>query len=385
MKHTLNVALIGTGFIGKQHIEAIRRIPYTHIAAVADCNESSLQKTCEDIGIAHGYTDYHEMLEKEQIDVVHNCTPSAMHYAIDKDIIACGKHVYCEKPLTLRSEESAELVRLAEEKGVATGANFNYRNNAMVREMRERVQNGEAGKPLLVHGSYLQDWLMFDTDYDWRMDPKLGGASRALSDIGSHCFDTIQFILGERIVAVNASILTVYPTRKRTEQSGTFSASGGKVIDQFHVENEDAAFVIAKFESGLQGFFNISQVCGGKKNALSVNVSGSKESLEWNQEQSDRLLIGKRQTGNEELFVGEAYLTGAVKRFATLPNGHPVGWADAFRNGIQSFYESIWDGSYKTGDPHAFKWYSDFKNAHYIMKIVEACLESGKTGTWVNV
>ena len=381
MKKTLNIALIGTGFIGKQHIEAIRRIPYTNIVAIADCNEAGLKQASEDFGITNTYTDYREMLEKEDIDVVHNCTPSAMHYAINKDIIASGRHVYCEKPLTLTAAESEELVKLAKEKGIATGANFNYRNNAMVREMRERIKNGEAGTPLAVHGSYLQDWLMFDTDYDWRMDPKLGGASRALSDIGSHCFDTMQFVLGQKITAVNASLLTVYPTRKRTEGSGTFSASGGKVIDEFQVVNEDAAFVMARFENGLQGFFNISQVCGGKKNALSVNVSGSKESLEWHQEQSDRLLIGKRETGNEELFVGAAYLTGEVKRYATLPNGHPVGWADAFRNGIQSYYESIWDGSYKNG----FKWYADFESAHHIMKIVEACMKSDKLKTWVEV
>ena len=381
MKKTLNIALIGTGFIGKQHLEAIMRIPYTKIVAVADCNEAGLKSTAEAFGIEKTYTDYREMLEKEDIDVVHNCTPSAMHYQINKDIIKSGKHVYCEKPLTLTSEESKELVELAKEYGVATGANFNYRNNAMVREMRERIQNGEVGRPLLVHGSYLQDWLMFDTDYDWRMDPKLGGNSRALSDIGSHCFDTIQFVLGDRITEVNANAIIIYPERKKTEGGGTFSASSGKVTDTYKVCNEDAAFVMARFESGIQGFFNISQVCGGKKNGLEVNVSGSKESLEWHQEQSDRLFIGKRETGNEELFVGAAYLTGEVKRFATLPNGHPVGWADAFRNGILSYYESIWDESYKSG----FKWYADFESAHYIMKIIEACLESSKVGTWVKV
>ncbi|MBS6952669.1 MAG: Gfo/Idh/MocA family oxidoreductase [Enterocloster asparagiformis] len=382
MKQYLNIAIVGTGFIGRQHIEAIRRIPYTRIVAAADSNEAMLKLVCGELGIERYYTDYREMLDREDIQVVHNCTPSNMHFEISREIMKRGIHVYCEKPLTLTSAEADELVELAGQMNVAAAANFNYRNNAMVRQMRQMIMDGQIGTPLVCHGEYLQDWLMYDTDYDWRMDPRLGGPSRALSDIGSHCFDTIQFVLGKKIVAVNASLITVYPKRKRTEQSGTFSASGGKVLGEYQVDSEDAAFVMARFEDGTQGVFNISQVCAGKKNGLMVNVSGSRASLEWHQEQSDRLHIGNRDRGNEELYVGAQYLADEVKASATLPNGHPVGWADAFRNGIASFYDSIRDNSWNRENT---LWHATFRDACYIMKIVEACLKSGREKQWVEV
>lgn len=382
MKQCLNVAVVGTGFIGRQHIEAIRRIPYTRIVAAADSNEAMLSQVCGELGIETYYTDYREMLDREQIHVVHNCTPSGMHFEICKEVMKRKIHVYCEKPLTLNSAESDELVALAADMDVAAGANFNYRNNAMVRQMRRMTEDGAIGRTLACHGEYLQDWLMYETDYDWRMNPELGGPSRALADIGSHCFDTMQFVLGRKITAVNANLVTVYPVRRRTERSGTFSASGGKILGEYKVDSEDAAFVMARFEDGTQGVFNISQVCAGKKNGLMVNVSGSKAALEWHQEQSDRLLIGRRDSGNEELYVGAQYLADDVKASATLPNGHPVGWADAFRNGIQSFYDSIWD---QTWNRSGFKWHATFQDACYIMKIVEACMESSRTQQWVEV
>ncbi|NLL76831.1 MAG: Gfo/Idh/MocA family oxidoreductase [Clostridiales bacterium] len=379
---TLKVAVIGTGFIGKQHIEAIRRIPGTEIVAVIDNNEKMARSVAEQFFISRYYKDYKELLANTDVDVIHNCTPSAMHYPISKEVIKSGKHVYCEKPLTLNSTESEELVKLAKEYKVAAGANFNYRQNAMVQEMNQRVMNGSIGRLLTVYGEYMQDWMLFDTDYDWRLDPKLGGESRAIADIGSHCFDTIQFICGKRITSVYANLTTVHTVRKKMEKTdGTFSAATGKVLEEIPIRSEDMAYIMVKFEDGMQGLFHVSQVAAGKKNAFKINVCGAASSLEWNQERPDKLWIGHRDSGNEELYVGAQYMTGEAKKYATLPNGHPVGWADALRNGIHNFYDSIQNNNYINQNQN----YVTFEDANYIMKIVEACLRSNQSQKWEDV
>jgi len=379
---TLNIGVIGTGFIGKQHIEAIRRIPGTNVCAIADRDEEMAKKTSELLCVPRYYTDYRKLIEDDSIDVIHNCTPSFMHLPISKEAILKGKHIYCEKPLALNTAQSYELLKVAEENNVATGVNFNYRHNAVVQEMREKVATGFLGKVLELCGEYLQDWLLYDTDFDWRLDPKMGGESRAVADIGSHCFDTAQFIMGQKIVSVYAHLMTMHPTRKRCEKSdGTFSSSRGRVIEEVAVSSEDAAFIIGKFEDGTSCLFNISQVCAGKKNGFNLTVSGSLKSLAWHQERCDMLEIGNRDEPNQILYADAKYLTGFAKSYAHLPAGHAAGWHDALTNGIRAYYESIWDGSYKNSSQH----YVSFEGGHQIMKLVEACLESHKTGEWVNV
>ena len=377
----INVCVIGTGFIGKQHIEAIRRIPGTFVAAVVDSNEAVAKSISESMGIPKYYSDYKEMLKDETIDIVHNCTPSALHYEINKEVIKSRKHVYCEKPLTLTAAESEELVQLAKEYNVSAAANFNYRHNAMVREMHERVHNGLTGKVLSVHGEYLQDWLLYDTDYDWRMDKTIGGESRAIADIGSHCFDTAQYVLGKKITSVYANLITAHKVRKKSKSQGTFTVNNSTEFEEVKIDSEDEAYIMVKFEDGTQGLFHVSQVCAGKKNHFALNISGEKVSLEWDQERCDKLWIGKRDSGNEELFAGPQYLTGAAAAYATLPNGHSVGWADAFRNAINSYYQGIINNTYMDEK----QGYTTFKEAWHVMKIVEACLESDKTGQWSDI
>ncbi|WMJ85615.1 Gfo/Idh/MocA family protein [Anaerocolumna sp. MB42-C2] len=378
----LRIGVIGTGFIGKQHIEAIRRIPGAEVVAVADSNGEMVKSVSEQLHIPSYYSDYTELLKKKDIDIVHNCTPSALHFEINKAVMKSGKHVYCEKPLTLNTKESEELVQLSKEKGIAAGANFNYRHNAMVQEMHERVKNNSIGEILVVHGQYLQDWLLYDTDYDWRLDPKLGGESRAVSDIGSHCFDTMQYILNKKIISVYANLITVYPIRKRTEKvGGTYSNQQGKVLEEVSIHSEDVAFIMIKFENGTQGLINLSQVGAGKKNGLSVTISGSTASLEWEQERPDKLWVGHRDSGNEEIYASSGFLTGAAKRYALLPNGHPLGWTDALKCAIQSFYEAILHDTYQEDKQN----YATFADGHYIMKLVEACLISSQHKEWVDI
>ncbi|MCD8349077.1 MAG: Gfo/Idh/MocA family oxidoreductase [Planctomycetaceae bacterium] len=377
----LKIGLVGVGFIGKQHIEAIRRIPGAEVVAVADSNPDAARAVAEQFYIPRWYGDHHELLDDPAVAVVHNCTPSSSHYQVNLDALDKKKHIYCEKPLTLTATKARELVVAARRAGVANGVNLNYRHNVMVKEMRERART-TMGKPYFAFGEYLQDWLMYDTDYDWRMNPAVGGESRAVADIGSHCFDTLQYALGKRIASVNADIINVFPVRKRCETTGeTFSGAAGRVLEEIPVPSEDAASIILRFEDGTPGLVHISQVTAGKKNGLAVTLSGAEYSLEWHQEQADRLHVGHRNGGNEEIYADAKLLTPFARPFATLPGGHAVAWHDALRNAIGVFYQAIRSESYKTGETD----YADFAAGWQMMCLVEACLESGRSRRWVDI
>lgn len=380
MKKILKAAIVGVGFIGKQHYEAIRRIPGTEVIAVVDNDEQRVKSFANEYGILHYFTDLDTLLQLEELDVIHICAPNSSHYPIAKKVLQNNIHVFCEKPLSLTAEESKDLVETAKRHNALHAVNLNYRSNLMVREMRERVLNQTIGDTLLIQAEYLQDWLMYDTDYDWHFDPAMVGPSRAIADIGSHVFDTIQFICNQKIKSVFAELITAYPMRKKREQLGeTFSQVYGEGVEEVEVVNEDGAFIIAKLEDGTKVSINISQVTGGCKNGLKVCISGSKQSLTWKQEQADRLYIGKRDTGNEMIYADAKYISENAKRFINLPGGHAVGWADAFKNSIQEFYLAIAKDAI-----HDIN-YVDFNQGHYLMKLIEACLMSNQKKNWVDV
>lgn len=373
------VGIIGTGFIGKQHIEAIGRIPGVYIKAISDMNEEQGRKVGEQFGIKEFYQDYKELLKDPEIDVIHNCTPTFMHYPISRDAILSGKHVYCEKPLTLTAAEAEELVDLAEKKSVSGAVNFNYRSNVMVHEMKARIEKGKIGTPFMIYGEYLQDWLLYDTDYDWRMNPEMGGISRAVADIGSHCFDTMEYVLGRKIISVYARLINVYPVRKKGMNSGeTFAHRNSGDYLEVSVPSEDAAFIMVEFEKGIHGFINLSQVCAGMKNGMSICVSGSEGSLKWKQERADHLWAGHRDSGNEDIYAASQFLEKESRAFASLPAGHSVGWADAFCNGIRNFYDCLDKKKCNYG-------YADLRDGLRVMKIIKACVISNKENRWVDV
>lgn len=380
--YMLKIGVVGAGFIGMQHIEAIGRVPGAKIVAIADKNIEKLEEfkllgLCESI-----YQDYREMIESEDLDIIHNCTPTNMHYEVNSLAIEHGINIYAEKPLVKNSAEGEKLLKVLEGKNLLAAVNFNYRNNLLVQEMHERVKGSDFGQILLVQGEYLQDWLMFESDYDWRMNIEIGGQSRALADIGSHLFDVLEYITSNRIVAVNAKLVKVFDKRKRYDNVGTFKqiSDGDDNYELIKVENEDGAILQVEFEGGFFGSLLVSQVSAGKKNGLMVNISGEKYALEWRQEQSDRLWVGHRDRGNEEIYAADKYVTEKAKKFATLPNGHPVGWHDALTNSIKSFYNAVREGHY--GDEQTFATFSD---ANHILKIVEACFISDQLGKWVTV
>lgn len=363
--NTLRVAVIGIGFLGVQHIEAIRRLPNTQVVAIVGRNLGKTQRQAKELGIERAFDSVEAMLTSDiEVDVIHNCTPNNLHYSINKQIIEAGIHLYAEKPFTLDADESAELVKLIKEKNVKCGINFNYRQNIIVAEMRERVKKALIGHPWFVHVEYLQDWLLYETDYDWRMNPEVGGPSRAIADIGSHCFDTIQYILDERIIQVEVKMLQKFAERKDGDQTR-------------QIKNEDGATILVTFESGLMGLIRVSQVTAGKKNDFHISIEGDNQTLEWYQERPDRLWIGNRDIGNSEIYASEQYLTDYAGKLTILPNGHSVGWHDAVTQGIRNFYRGIVEDDEEG--------YVTVDEAHYVMKLIDACLISAKESKPVKI
>ncbi len=378
MKKVINVGVVGIGFIGKQHIEAIKRIPKTRVIGIVQSDINKAEVIADAYDIDNYFDNLDELLKLEDLDVVHICTPNYLHYPMAKQIIEAGINVFCEKPLSLTSEEAQELSELSIKHNVKSAVNLNYRGNVMVKEMRERIRNKEIGDVLLGQAQYVQDWLMYDTDYDWHFNPELVGPSRAVADIGTHLFDLIQYVYDEKIVRVFCDLIIAYPQRHEREQFGeTFALEYGDVIATQDIVNEDAAFLIVELESKTKVSMDISQVTGGYKNAVELVVSGSKTSLTWNQERADKLVIGKRDEGNEVLYADPKYVSENVRNYIALPNGHAVGWADAFKNSIYSFYLSLDDDSVNE--------HVDFNEGYYLMRLVEAALKSSKEERWVIV
>jgi predicted dehydrogenase len=381
----MKVGIIGTGFIGPTHIEAVRRLGFVEVIALAESDLASAQNKAAAFGIPKAYGDYQEMLRDPEVQVVHNCTPNHLHYKINKDIIFSGKHVISEKPLAISGRESAELLKLAKERGIVHGVNFNYRQFPMMKQLAVMISNGELGKINLVHGSYLQDWLLYETDYNWRLAPDVGGKSRAVADIGSHWCDTVQYVTGKRITEVFADLATVIPVRKKAKHHvATYQSQVGDSAEyeDVPIQTEDYASVLLRFHDGTKGVFTVSQVSAGRKNRLSFELNGSKKSAFWNQEEPEKLWIGHRDRANEILLADPSLFSPEARPSIHHPGGHNEGWPDALKNMMLNFYSFIRDGKDPAKDKANF---ATFEDGHLSMCITDAIMESHETGKWVKV
>lgn len=381
----IKVGIIGTGFIGPTHIEAIRRLGFVEIAGVAETSQETAEKKAAELGIPKAFGNYRDMLSDPEIQVIHNCTPNHLHFAINKEIILAGKHVVSEKPLAMNSKESAELLALAKKQGVVHGVNFNYRQHASVQNLKVKITNGDFGKVNLVHGSYLQDWLLYETDYNWRLAPEVGGKSRAVADIGSHWCDTVQFVTGKKIVEVFADLATVIPVRKKpTSNVATFGGQSGQETEyeDVPINTEDYASVLVRFEDGSRGVFTVSQVSAGRKNRLSFEINGSKSSAYWNQEEPEKLWMGHRDKPNEILLADPALFSPESRTAIHHPGGHNEGWPDALKNMMLNYYTFIREGKNPLEDKANF---ATFEDGHISMAITDAILESHEQQKWVKV
>ena len=285
----INVGIIGSGFIGPAHIEALRRLGFVQVVALCDGSLALAQEKARALNVPHAYGSVDELLAHPDLHVVHNCTPNHLHAEVNRQILRAGKHVFSEKPLCMTPQEARELVALAEQAGVIHGVSFVYRQFAMVRQAASMMREGRIGRLFAAHGSYLQDWMLLETDYNWRVDAALGGASRAVADIGSHWCDTVQFVTGRQITEVMADLSIVWPTRKASVAGNqTFIHDERAAYEDKPVTTEDFGSVLFRFDDGSKGSFNVSQVSAGRKNRLTFEINGSEHSVAWDQEVPQR-------------------------------------------------------------------------------------------------
>lgn len=378
----IKAGIIGTGFIGPAHVEALRRLGYVEVAAVAERGDELAQRKAEDLSIPKAYGDYHQLLADPEIEVVHNCTPNHLHFEVNRDILVAGKHVVSEKPLAMNPTESRELVRLAKEAGVVHAIDFNYRYMPLVQQARLMCQaTDEVGRVLAIHGSYLQDWLHNESDWNWRLVPELSGESRAVADIGSHWCDIVQFITGLTIVRVMADLMTIHPVRKRPKVE--VETYAGKVLQPDELEDipintEDYASVLLEFDSGAHGVLTVNQCAAGRKNRLYFEIDGSNSALAWNQERPNELWVGRRDGPNYTIMKDPSLLHAEAQQYVHYPGGHNEAYPDGPKNLFRNVYGFI-AGVRPGGD------FATFVDGHREIAICEAVLKSGRAKQWVDV
>jgi predicted dehydrogenase len=378
------MGLVGAGFAGPQHIDAVRRLGFVDIVAIAASSPESGRRKAEALGVQKGYGSYQALLDDPDVQVVHNATPNYLHYEVTSAALAKGKHVVSDKPLAMSAAQAKRLVNEAKRAGVVAAVTFNYRGNPLVQQARLAIARGDIGRPHFVHGYYLQDWLLKDTDFSWRLEPEKGGASSALGDIGSHWCDLAQHVTGLRITHVLGDIATVVKQRKKPRASReAFQPGDDEGGERVDIRVEDLASVLVRFENGARGCFSVGQVCGGHKNDLVLEVCGAKASLKWEQEAQNELWVGHRDNANEVLQKDPALLDPDVRRYSHLPGGHQEAWADAFCNVMREIYRCIAEGPpHPTPSPVV----ASFEDGFRANRIVDAILESAADGgAWTRV
>lgn len=382
----IGMGIVGLGFAGGLHIDAVRRLGFVDVVGVAGSSLASAKKKADAYNIPKAYGSYDELAADPDIQVIHNTSQNNFHLPVNMAVISRGKHLICDKPLAMNSAEARQVRDAAIKAGIVHAVVFNYRGNPLVQQARVLISQGELGPIHFVQGAYLQDWLVESTDYSWRLEPEKGGASIALADIGSHWCDLAQHITGLRIEAVLADLTTVVKVRQRpTVARETFKqASATETVEDFHVKGDDLASVLIRFENGAKGSLSVGQVCAGHKNDLWVEASGRKCSLRWDQEQQNELWFGYRHQANRILPKDPAQLDPTVRRYAHLPGGHQEGWSDALLNVLSDVYSHILDEN-KRGDvlPPAV---ATFEDGYRTNCIVDTMLESyAAGGVWKQV
>ena len=376
----LRTAILGTGFMGRVHLEAVRRVESVEAAAIAGRNVEAARQLGAGFSISAIATDYREILRDPEIDAVHICTPNAQHFFMAKDAIEAGKHVLCEKPLATSVEEGEELVSLAAKKGVRNCVCHNLRYYPMVQQMRRMREAGDLGEILVVQGTYSQDWLLYDTDWNWRVETKAGGPSRCMADIGSHWFDMAEHVTGLRVTNLCADLQTFHATRKQPKRSvDTFANKllGPEDYIETAVDTEDFGAVIFRMGTRTRGSVTASQVSAGRKNRLSIEIYGTKSSVAWDQERPDELWSGHRDEGNQIFIKDPSLLKPAARTYADLPGGHSEGYDDTFKQVFRRFYASI---RTSTSAPE----YPQFVDGLRQLRILDAVLESHRALRWTD-
>jgi predicted dehydrogenase len=377
-------AVAGTGFIGPVHVEALRRlgIPVKGILGSSPGKSEIAAKT---LGLPKAYVSYDEILSDSEVEVVHITTPNRQHREMVIGALDAGKHVVCEKPLATSSLETFELVERARKNPtLVTAVNYNVRFYPLALHARDLLQRGAIGRVLGVRGAYLQDWLLKDTDWNWRLLVEEGGELRAVGDIGTHWMDLILFVTGLRIDSVFADLATLIPVRQRPKVAGpTFqdeASAGAAAREPIRIETEDWGSVLFRFANGARGTMCVSQVTAGRKNQLTFEIAGSEGSLAWDSEHPNDLWLGHREKPNELLIRDPSLLAPGIRSFASYPGGHNEGFPDTFKQLYRAIYEYLAEGNFSRP-----KIFAGFEDGHEELLLCEAILQSHRAQAWVPV
>jgi predicted dehydrogenase len=377
----MKAAIIGTGFMGKVHVENLRRLPDVEVAAVAGSSGERASEFGNSIGVNRATGNYEELLEDSTIDAVHVLTPNALHYPICRAALKAGKHVLCEKPFTISVEEARVLVELAAQNSLANCIQHNLRYYPVVQQMRSMIEAGDLGEILIVQGTYSQDWLLYETDWNWRVNASDNGALRAMGDIGSHWMDLIQHVTGLRITELCAELATFHRTRRRPKGSvETFSGKKLQASDYetVPIDTEDFGSVLLRLGQRARGAFTVSQMSAGRKNMFTVEIYGTKAGVAWNQERPDELWIGQRDQPNGILLKDPALMYPRAATYADLPGGHSEGYDDTHKQVFKRFYARV-------ADRAAPVEYPTFEDGLVGMRLLEKVAESAGKRGWVKV
>lgn len=376
----IGTAVIGSGFIGTVHVEALRRIGVRVTGLLESTPELGAERAAA-LGLPRAYGSMGEMLADPAVQVVHVTSPNELHHPQVTEILAAGRHVVCEKPLAMTSAESAELVALAAASGLVNAVNFNIRFYPLNQHVAALVRDGGLGSVRLVTGRYFQDWLLYDTDWNWRLEKDQGGALRAVGDIGSHWLDLTSFLTGLRVESVMADLTTFIPVRRKPAGPVlTFSTERAAETIPVEIATEDVATILLRYAGGARGSVSISQLSPGRKNSLGYQIDGAESAVAWDSEDPDRLWIGHRDRPNELLLRNPALMNGAGVAAARLPGGHVEGFADTFGAVFTAIYDDV-----LAGGPSPSPRYATFADGHEEMLVGDAVLESSRTGRWVAV
>ena len=377
----IKVGVAGLGFIGPAHIEALRRIPGIEVVAISENNEELAKTKAEQLGIPKYFGSFSELLNKD-IDCVHICTPNFLHFEMAKAALLAGKHVVCEKPLATTIAEGEELLALANEKGLIHAVHFNIRYYPLVRQMKVMREKGELGEIYSIIGSYLQDWLFYSTDYNWRLEPDLSGKSKAVADIGSHLMDLLEYISGLKITEVMADFKTIHPIRQKPlKPVETFT---GQMLqpgdyEDVSISTEDYATVMLRFNNGNKGVITVSQVAAGRKNRLSLEISGSKQTFAWNSESPNEMWIGRRDAANQVLMRDPSLFDKESASLISFPGGHNEGFPDTSKQMFKEVYENIRKGTMEGAK------FPTFEDGLRELVLCERILQSNEKQCWVKV
>lgn len=378
----IGVAVAGTGFIGPVHVEALRRLGNVHVTGILGSSPEKSERARKQLGLPKGYADMDEVLGDPDVQAVHLAIPNVMHYEYTKRTLAAGKHVMCEKPLAMDAEESAELVEIARASGLEAGVTYNIRFYPLNLHVREMIASGKLGAIHSVVGHYVQDWLLYDTDYNWRVLAEKGGALRALSDIGTHWIDLVTSITGLEVESVLADLKTVHPVRKRpVGEVETFSGKQDGPVEREEVEitTEDCAGVLFRFKGGARGQLWVSQVTAGRKNSVRYEISGGEKAVAWHSMKPNELWIGNRNEPNLELVRDPALMSDLPNGFTDYPAGHNEGFPDTFKQCFRAFYDAIENGG------SGKRLYPSFEEGHHEVALCDAMLKSHREERWITL